>query len=346
MSHAFAAPAAVPADPTLLEVLRAITIHSPSSFQIGDETIALPAQHDAFQAQAGYGGATGLVGLLQQQLYQRAFCSRFGKPAPTGAQPDDPHFVQRLSAANTGRDRWEGGWTVRRNEPSGQLLVEKGGRLRLLWPGEFVAREVATAAPRPGTVVTIFAPRGSLTFQPGFYFAFGETLPDQIEEQRVLRFYWNVDAEQVPELIHRLTRTLNRFQVPFRLKCLTNPAAFARIDAAVLYVGRRYYAITRRLLEAEYAALAQALQPETPLFTKELAPGLGFAEDPADGQSFGMSRCRIVAEGIWSAFCQGSQAPEIRLRETAAQFARYGLSFERPYLNPGGVDRYAFTRGS
>ena len=346
MSHDLAAPPSVTADPTLLGVLRAITIHSPSSVQIGDETITLPAQQDVFQAQAGYGGATDLVGLLQQQLYQRAFCFRFGKPVPTRVQPDDARFVERLSAANTSRDRWEGGWSVRRNEPSGQLLVEKGGRLRLLWPGEFVTREIATAAPRPGMVVTIFAPRESGTLQPGFYFAFGETLPDQIEEQRVLRFYWNVDAEQVPELIHRVTRTLNRFQVPFRLKCLTNPAAFARIDAAVLYVGRRYYAITRWLLEAEYEVLAQALQPETPLFTKELAPGLGFAEDPADGQSFGMSRCRIVAEGIWSAFCQSGQVPEIRLEEIAAQFARYGLSLERPYLNPGAADRYAFTRRS
>ena len=342
MSSAFAAGAAS-ADPTLLAVLQAITLHSPSSFQIGDETVTLPAQQAAFQARAGYGGATDLVGLLQQHLYQRAFCFRFGKPAPTAVQPDDPHFVERLSAANTSRDHWEGGWSVRRNEPSGQLLVEKGGRLRLLWPGEFVARDVAMVAPQLGTVVTIFVARESRTLQPGFYFAFGETLPDQIEEQRVLRFYWNVDAGQVPELIDRLTRTLNRFQVPFRLKCLTNPGAFARIDAAVLYVGRRYYAITRWLLEAEYDVLAQALGRETPLFTKELAPGLGFAEDPADGQSFGMSRCRIVAEGIWSAFSQGSQAPEIRLRETAAQFARYGLSFERPYLNPGAVDRYAFT---
>src|SRR5436305_14389954 len=63
----------------------------------------------------------------------------------------------------------------------------------------------------------------------------------------------------------------------------------------------RYVLIVELLVDV-YQAVKDNLKPETPLFTKRLAAGLGFAEDPGNGESFGMSRCRIVAEGLWSAY--------------------------------------------
>ena len=108
----------------------------------------------------------------------------------------------------------------------------------------------------------------------------------------------------------------------------------------MLYVNKRFYRITAELLLDAQAGIREHLQPETPLFTKQLAFGLGLAEDPGTGESFGMSRCRILAEAIVSAYAEGLQTEEGRLHAARKQFEQYGLALERPYLNAGSVDQY------
>ena len=77
--------------------------------------------------------------------------------------------------------------------------------------------------------------------------------------------------------------------------------------------------------------LAEHLRPDTPLFTKQLAPGLGFAEDPGDGGSFGMHRCRLLAEAIWR---------EPSIDGIIGAFESNGISIDQPYLNTGSIDQY------
>ena len=44
--------------------------------------------------------------------------------------------------------------------------------------------------------------------------------------------------------------------------------------------------------------MSEKLNVRVPAFTKHLAPGLGFAEDPGTiRDSFGTHRCRLLAEG-------------------------------------------------
>ena len=121
--------------------------------------------------------------------------------------------------------------------------------------------------------------------QPGFYFAFGETLPDQQDEASPVRLYWNVQESGVLELVRCVTRELNRFQIPFRFKCLTRAGLYVRSDAAVLYVAKRLYRVVAELLADSYQRLAGQLRADTPLFSKPLAPGLGLAEIPATAKA-------------------------------------------------------------
>jgi hypothetical protein len=67
---------------------------------------------------------------------------------------------------------------------------------------------------------------------------------------------------------------------------------------------------------------------------------LAFAEDPGNGESFGMNRCRILAEGIWSASAKGLTSEDDRLKEIAAYFGQYGLSLDRAHLNAQSADLY------
>ncbi|MBV9788848.1 MAG: hypothetical protein JOZ51_11775, partial [Chloroflexi bacterium] len=91
-----------------------------------------------------------------------------------------------------------------------------------------------------------------------------------------------------------------------------------------------------------YRQVQPRLQPHTPLFTRQLAPGLAFAEEPGTGESFGMFCCRLVAEGIWHAYLQGTQSISSRLEEIKRRFASHEISLERPYLRSASVDTYEF----
>jgi hypothetical protein len=79
------------------------------------------------------------------------------------------------------------------------------------------------------------------------------------------------------------------------------------------------------------------LGPGTPLFAKRLADGLAFAEDP--GGSFGENRTKILAGAM--AATRGMPVEE-RIAELRHQFEQRGLSLDRPWLNPGSMDRYEF----
>jgi hypothetical protein len=163
----------------------------------------------------------------------------------------------------------------------------------------------------------------------------------------MIRFYFNVGPNGAPHVLRWLSTRLNVFDVPFRFKALTARSAYTRLDAALLYVAGLHYPITAQLLgDGLEEALAPHLAAGTPVFTRRLAPGLGFAEDPGHGQSFGMSRCRIVAEAIWSAYGKGHQSPGAWLEEVKAHFTRYSLDPKRPHLNPGSAAvRYPFPFG-
>ena len=91
------------------------------------------------------------------------------------------------------------------------------------------------------------------------------------------------------------------------------------------------------MLESVYVDIANRLRPDAPLFTKELAAGLGFAEDP--GGSFGEHRCRILAHCLLR--CRAQTVAE-RLQAVEEAFRERGLSLAHSWLNAGSADDYTF----
>lgn len=326
----------------LLAVLRRLTesveIVSPELFYFAGEPVPLvPGLPPSL-----YPTTHPLVTLLRDRLYQRAFVQAFDEPWPKTAPQPLSGFAQQLSQRNASRERWDEGWQIERTLPGGQVLACKHGLQRTLWPGEFVLRDGTAMALRPQAPIGVFQARESHTMQPGFYFAFGETVADQQDEGHLLRLYWNVSGPGVLLLLPRLTGRLNRFGIPFKFKCLNAAEYYVRLDAAVLYVNRRFFRIVRELLDDFLAGLdPQQLGPAVPLFTKALRPGVALAEDPVGGESFGMNRCRVVAEGLWNANCEQAATLDARVERVATQFEIHGLSLERPYVNPGSLFDYA-----
>lgn len=322
----------------LLEIVRAVRILSPVSFSWAGKIIS------AGQQPPETGEQNPLMQHLGRQLYLNCYSRRFSARVTTeqpSPKPDDD-FVSELCEANTSREYADPGWLILRVLPADHLIVEKNGLIRLLAAGEFISHD-GDAALTEGRTVSIRWPKESKTMHPGFYYIYGEAITDQQDDHGLLRFYWNVKPEGAKTLVRLLTERLNRFQVAFRLKCLNEPAAYTRADAAVLYLNKRFYRLAAELLADVYREVENYLAPQTPLFSRELAAGLGLAEEPGTGESFGQQRCRILAQGICRAYELNLQTDEERLAEIINQFELNGLSLDRPHLNAGSTDEYEFS---
>lgn len=283
------------------------------------------------------------VAQLQAIFYERCYVQPFKEGTQSMETAQVTHnepLVQLLSAANDTKDAWETGWQIAEMLPTGQIRASKNGRSKWVWAGEFVSSDVTGLPPRVGTNVKIFFPRESTVMQPGFFFAYSQNFVDFTDDMNIFRFYWHVEEKGAPDLVRAISTNLNRFQVPYRFKVLNNIHAFNRSDAAVLFLNKKYYRIVMEMMPDIYKAVRAGLKPEIPLFSKQIAPGLGLAEDPGNGDSFGMSRCRMLADGLWNAYTLGRQSADERYDQVIKQFEQYGISMERPYLNSGSADLY------
>ena len=89
-----------------------------------------------------------------------------------------------------------------------------------------------------------------------------------------------------------------------------------------------------------HRTLGSTLREDAPLFALRLAPGLGFAEDPGTGDSFGMARSRLLAEALWVAFARSAKSAARVMEEIEAYFLQNGIELDRAHLNPWSVDRF------
>jgi hypothetical protein len=245
-----------------------------------------------------------LVSQLRQRLYAAFYVCGFPQPqASTSAFPAGcPSFTDALSRANAGTGSWTMDWLVSSVDGDDMVAERDGLRLRA------GAGSWKISADR----------------QPG----------------QIVRVYFNVTASGALSLMAELTRELNRLPIYFRFKVIAHPERFTRCDSAVLYLRADDFARAAEPVARAHSAACDGARSAVPAFTKRLAGGLGLAEDPAQGTSFGWHRSGLLAEAILDAHERGLRALEARLGCVKARFAEAGLNLDAPYLNPGAVDRY------
>ncbi|HEV3047906.1 MAG TPA: T3SS effector HopA1 family protein [Solirubrobacteraceae bacterium] len=273
---------------------------------------------------------------LQQELYDSFYCR--GGPVATPRRP--PHvkpmgataFAELLAASNRGQGTLQPGWLIR-GEGEGQLVIERGGLS--LW----VAPEQTVAGTQPGTVALLL-PSELRKASPGFYVALGQRTLDEAPEERIVRIYWHLTSAAAPRLIDRLTSSLNAAAIPFQLKVIDDPDRYDRCDAGVLYAPRGAFAALAPHVRETHTALAGELREGVPAFTKRLGRGLGLAEDPGDGQSFGMHRALLLAQAAVRAHERGQEDAETRVGVLGEVFREHGLDLDTPYLGHGSEDQY------
>ena len=323
----------------VLEIVDAVRIHSDTRCTVFGRPIEVDdhaAPRDAMRS------------LLAAELYQRLYCRPSRLPSSTESEYHATRaFVDTLSRANVGHGTWDPGWVVTSIDEAGGLILHKHADDVSLWAasGQFRAADGTVAV---GSVGRLALGKELREMLPGFYTVLGDAdMPEPSpESDGIVRLYWHLTADAAPEWIHIVSRSLNEAGVPFRAKVLNSPSAYFRADAGVVYITATDYRAVTTPLSAVYRSIADDLRASTPMFTKQLVPGLAVAEDPGDGSSFGQHRCQLVADGMLRAHEDGRTAESDVVDAIDWRFAEEGLRLGQAWLSRGSRRRYAWPTRS
>lgn len=312
----------------LRAVMDAVRIESASAYTIGGDRRELHLDVPD----------EGREAALSARIAADVYASLYVRPQRSGTVHSrvsaQREFVNQLSAANSGGGTWEPGWRIVLESDDGSVEVRKDGMS--FWVSRDECRTRARRIVR-GEFCRVRIGKELRQLVPGFYVAIGDGDPAAATEDRpapLVRVYWNLTADVAIEYVATTTRLFNEARVPFRTKVLSDPRGYVRADGGVLYVERRHLARAKPLIERVREQVATGLRDDVPMFAQRLAPGVGFAEDPGDGKSFGQSRSELVARAAWRCYAVGvaDADADARAAVLAEEFRRTGLAPDRPWL--------------
>ncbi|NEO77964.1 T3SS effector HopA1 family protein [Moorena sp. SIO4G3] len=258
----------------------------------------------------------------------------------------DLEFYQQLEKSNHSKGWFHPDYLVVKQEDDRSLAVKYDGITVHIQPERYLKLEEQSAS--VNDLVSVWTPAGGIERQ--LYTAVGEGEIDDTlwknPDNQVVLAYFNFDPEAAVILMKYLTTKLNEVEMPFVFKVLHNPLNYHRYDSGILQFHQSNYKLMRQILQTIYSEIESHFKSQVPIFTKAIAPGIGLAENPYSkllftyGETFGMNRCRIVANAIVEAYMNGDESPEARMKYIIQHFEQMGIDLERPYLNPGSEDIY------
>jgi hypothetical protein len=321
----------IPFDQQLRAMVAAVSFASPQQARVtnlngAQRDIAVADERDAFG---------GLAAALYADHYSLLPAAEERPATETGTA-----FVAALQAANPVAPRHQDGWTVMRADVGGIWIVDAAQQPRFATLNEIVPLANTIA---PGSPVRLVPQRDYVTAPAGHFVIFGRQGFDP-QTGRQIRFYWNIAPAGAAGFLREIGARLERRRIPFQAKVPVDPARYARTDCGVLYLNDEDVEAAGDAVAATYQVLRENLRPAVPLFTREIAPGLAFAESPPTRESFGMHRCGLIAEGLLWAEARGVREGEARLAILRERLTAYGLDPDRLEFNP--TSRYPYRLDS
>ncbi|MCH5049618.1 T3SS effector HopA1 family protein [Pectobacterium aquaticum] len=245
-------------------------------------------------------------------------------------------FMQTLSAANRTQDTPDQNWKIYHSDAQ-SIWTEKNGKLRQAYPNSFIP-----AIPNSPLVVNQYIhflrQKENRHIQQVFYYVHSNQYMEHDAPQ--VRIYWSIIPEGAAKLVALITEVLNAHNIAFNFKCLNHADLYHRADSAVLYLEKRYFDYTLRVLKPHIPALDKYSLNIHPLFTHPITKGVSFAEDPGNGQSFGMHRCQLIAKGLLNAYekqqthTSSISTSQINQACIIEVFTSKGIAINRLHLNP------------
>jgi hypothetical protein len=279
---------------------------------------------------------------LTEELYHNYYTRGFARPGKDDQSEWAIHmgitpFLRRLIECNVGSGTIEHGWVIDERDGKKAVVTRHDGLK--LWISDF--EHIVSSEPADqGVRVALRLPKHLLGRSPGYYVALGDKPLPAEANIPLTRIYCNIGVTSAGPLVKILTRVLNAEKIPFCLKVLSEPSRFGRGDSAVLYTRRADFEIIRMVIWRTISTPKMFFENSTPAFTKRLAPGIGVAEDPGDGRSFGQHRCGLIAQALIEAAANNAQSREDKIVYVDKAFKSCELDLDAPFLGPGAVDLY------
>ena len=246
-----------------------------------------------------------------------------------------------LSKLNTTEEKEDKLWNVYNIDQSGNAFVTKNGEVRYLVPNQWTFSDPKDQQLKIGAYVNLKVQKEDTQVQEVFYHVRSQEIVSQ--QASFLRIYFNTNFEGAKILVNKITTLFNKYSIPFLFKCLNHPDLFNRTDSAVLYVNRAYSRIGFQLLLKIIPDVVPHLKKEIPLFSLPIIPGIGFSEDPGDGQSFGMSRCKILGEALVDSYNKSQTSDDEKFEIAKDHFKKNGIDIDKIYLKPNSEFPYDFS---
>jgi hypothetical protein len=252
----------------------------------------------------------------------------------------DINFYQQLQRSNTSKGYLDPNWQLIAITDDDELIVVKE-KLHL-----HIDRHrhlpIDSQQVEIGDVVAIYLPN-SLVGEDT-YIIVGNCgtpatakLPNQ-DRLPSVDLYFNFTPDAAVSIAQQLTAALNQLDIPFQFAILHDPDLFHCYDAGTLWISQTGYLQVQTVLADIYQTHSDRFSADIPLFTKQLAPGLGFAEVPAV-DNFGMQRCKLLATALF-AIRDLDLSTTGKLRIVAQEFAAADVDWLQPHLNFSELDDY------
>lgn len=257
-------------------------------------------------------------------------------PEPVGElRPADVDLPAALNAAHAGAAVFRGGWRVTQVLGGGTVVATQktspaGSSPRVLGRAQYVVAGRPGAAAREGDALLASSAWTWVDPDTGFWHTRWGAWPPP-DQDRLVRTYLNVAPSDAPRALAALTAVLTPWpDVPFQAKTPAATDHGGRADALVLYLGGEDAGRLDSALRHAVGGLVGILRPLVPRFTRVVAPGVGQADGPVTGDSFGEQRCRLAARA-WLALPAHLRAVRPELEQMIArQLTAAGLDPSRP----------------
>ncbi|KGN31721.1 hypothetical protein N802_02835 [Knoellia sinensis KCTC 19936] len=267
-------------------------------------------------------------------LYRQWYAVR--SPAAIPFRPWDAPISAVARAAHGSASDWaDADSVVVATGVAGVVVVAMPGGRRALCRGEYVTTSGRPGfPPRVGDRVRALRRLGA-SAQDGWWRTWGEgwdrrNVPDELD-----RVYLRVRAGKTASLVNVVTSALghaNSRSCAWLLKVAAIPDELTRADGCVLYVAGADRERVRAMVADRVTGLTQGSPP--PL-TETVADGVGWAEDPGTGESFGEVRCAAIAaayERVLSARAPSDAvSADEWLDEVAQEFRRRAIQPRSPH---------------
>ncbi len=235
----------------------------------------------------------------------------------------DIDFYPRLIQSNTSRGYFDSDWEIVAEAPLGELIVVKNGLHIHIDPNLHLSPEVSRTV---GTIVPIYLPPNLAGRDT--YIAIGNA---GVPDAESIEIYFNFTPDAAVEISRALTIDLNQLEISFQFAILHNPALFHRYDAGTLTLSQADYDLVHPVLAKIYQTYQAAFAAPVPLFSKQLAPGLGLVEKSTSFEDFGRHRCQLVATGLVQATLQGQTTSVEKLNLIEQEFGSAEINLHQPY---------------